>query len=112
MLDKTLYRGDEFNRNKSDHFHVLRWLTMLLPNAREVSKANLDSDTAVMKIIFKASGGGKGAVGGGVQTAGAGGKASRDGRKYVAGGRNPHQFFENGAFSKCRHCKTGGHRVA
>ena len=65
VLGNILFCGTEVIRGKSDPSHVLHRFMTVLPHARSVSKATLDSDAAAMMAIFKASGEGKAVAGGG-----------------------------------------------
>ena len=76
VLAKILFRGTEPIRGNSGPPHVLHQFTTLLPNARGVSKAILNSDAVAIKAIFGASGGGKAAAGGGIRAAGASARTS------------------------------------
>lgn len=82
VLDTTLYR--------SDPKQVLRRFTVLLPNARGVSKATLDSNAAAMKVLFKASGGSKAVGGGDARGFGGVSKASRGGGEHRLPGGQAH----------------------
>ena len=88
VLDKTLFPGNKLIRGGSDPYHVLRVFTKLLPNARGVSKETLDSDQAVLKAIFKASGGTKAMAGAGFGVAGRGTRTQRGTAAYSTSSPN------------------------